>query len=235
MKSKSLGRILDSRFGGILLIYFVFIGISFLSRTVLCLMSFGELSFNPLDLIWSYGGGIFMDTVAYSYFMIPFVLFLMFVPDFIFNSLIYKFVSYIVYFIAFYILIFNGVSEYFFWEEFGVRYNFIAVDYLVYTTEVLGNIKESYPMPLLISGILIADAALIYYIVKKKYLEFSFRSKSTLKSRLRTGLALFVSGISGCFYSGMKTRDISSLRYNKSEQHQQLKFRKSVMAWDMIP
>lgn len=29
-----------------------------------------------------------------------------------------------------------AVGEFFFWQEFGVRYNFIAVDYLVYTSEV---------------------------------------------------------------------------------------------------
>ena len=40
----------------------------------------------------------------------------------------------------------NAVSEWFFWSEFGVRYNFIAVDYLVYTNEVVGNIMESYPV-----------------------------------------------------------------------------------------
>lgn len=44
------------------------------------------------------------------------------------------------------LILFNGLSEYFFWSEFGVRYNFIAVDYLVYTTEVVGNIMESYPV-----------------------------------------------------------------------------------------
>ena len=40
----------------------------------------------------------------------------------------------------------NSVGEYFFWNEFAVRYNFIAVDYLVYTSEVIGNILESYPI-----------------------------------------------------------------------------------------
>jgi phosphoglycerol transferase MdoB-like AlkP superfamily enzyme len=34
--------------------------------------------------------------------------------------------------------------EFFFWEEFHARYNFIAVDYLVYTHEVVRNIWESY-------------------------------------------------------------------------------------------
>ena len=52
-------------------------------------------------------------------------------------------------------ILFNGVSEYFFWNEFGVRYNFIAVDYLVYTNEVVGNIMESYPVVPLFAGVLL--------------------------------------------------------------------------------
>lgn len=51
------------------------------------------------------------------------------------------------------LIYFNAFSEYFFWAEFNVRYNFIAVDYLVYTNEVIGNIMESYsivPMALCI-------------------------------------------------------------------------------------
>ena len=43
------------------------------------------------------------------------------------------------------------ISEILFWEEFGVRFNFIAVDYLVYTTEVVKNIKESYNLPLIVA------------------------------------------------------------------------------------
>lgn len=49
------------------------------------------------------------------------------------------------------IFIFWKISEILFWEEFGVRFNFIAVDYLVYTTEVLKNIQESYNLPLIIA------------------------------------------------------------------------------------
>ncbi|WP_049623645.1 LTA synthase family protein [Frateuria defendens] len=43
-------------------------------------------------------------------------------------------------------LLFVAASELVFWNEFGVRFNFIAVDYLVYTNEVIGNIRESYPI-----------------------------------------------------------------------------------------
>lgn len=52
------------------------------------------------------------------------------------------------------------VSEILFWEEFGVRFNFIAVDYLVYTTEVVKNIRESYNLPLIIGSVLVVALGL---------------------------------------------------------------------------
>ncbi len=56
-------------------------------------------------------------------------------------------------------ILFNGVSEYLFWSEFGVRYNFIAVDYLVYTNEVVGNIIESYPVVPILAALLAVTLA----------------------------------------------------------------------------
>jgi hypothetical protein len=43
-------------------------------------------------------------------------------------------------------LLFSAAAEGFFWDEFNTRFNFIAVDYLVYTTEVIGNARQSYPV-----------------------------------------------------------------------------------------
>ena len=214
MKFKFFEKYLHSRFGGILVLYFIFVSISLLSRTVLLFTSFSEVSLNPLNLIWAFGAGLFMDTVAYSYFMIPFVLFLTFAPDWLFNSIIHKIIAYLTYFITFYILLFNGVSEYFFWEEFGVRFNFIAVDYLVYTTEVLGNIKESYPLPLLISGILAVDIVLTYFIIKKKYLEVSLASKSKFKTRLLTGFCLLLLPVISYLAVKNTTVEVTKNRYN---------------------
>jgi phosphoglycerol transferase MdoB-like AlkP superfamily enzyme len=51
------------------------------------------------------------------------------------------------------ILLFGAVSEYVFWDEFTTRFNFIAVDYLIYTGEVIGNIRESHPVPLILAAI----------------------------------------------------------------------------------
>ncbi|WP_157265024.1 LTA synthase family protein [Azohydromonas aeria] len=57
------------------------------------------------------------------------------------------------------VMVFVGASEFTFWNEFASRFNFIAVDYLVYTSEVLGNLRESYDMPLLLSGVGVAALA----------------------------------------------------------------------------
>lgn len=61
----------------------------------------------------------------------------------------------------------NGISEYFFWNEFGVKYNFIAVNYLIYTNEVIGNIMESYPVIPIFSALFIIAGSVTYFIVKK--------------------------------------------------------------------
>ena len=54
-----------------------------------------------------------------------------------------------------FLLLFVATSEVTFWDEFSTRFNFIAVDYLVYTNEVIGNIRESYPVGWMISGLLL--------------------------------------------------------------------------------
>lgn len=56
------------------------------------------------------------------------------------------------------VFIFTAFAEYFFWDEFGSRFNFIAVDYLIYTTEMLRNIVESYPLAPLLSAVAVLAA-----------------------------------------------------------------------------
>ena len=205
---------LKNRFGGIILLIIVFVIVSLFSRTVLLGMSFSEVNTGVFSLLRIYFLGLFFDTVAFSYFMIPFVIFLMFVPDRFFNSGFHKWFAYIAYFIAFAILLFNGASEYFFWEEFGVRYNFIAVDYLVYTTEVLGNIWESYPIPLLVGTILFVDLAILYLIVKKKLLVNSLASKSSFRSRMITGAILLTLPILSFLIVNFSWTEKTQNRYN---------------------
>lgn len=57
---------------------------------------------------------------------------------------------------------FIAFSEIIFWREFHSRFNFIAVDYLIYTNEVLTNLSESFPMGILITTVAAISLVLTY-------------------------------------------------------------------------
>ncbi|MCA9321932.1 MAG: LTA synthase family protein, partial [Planctomycetes bacterium] len=75
------------------------------------------------------------------------------VPHRIFKTRTFLALSLATVFVGVFVISFLGVAEYFFWDEFSVRFNFVAVDYLAYTHEVLGNIQESYPLGPLFAGL----------------------------------------------------------------------------------
>jgi phosphoglycerol transferase MdoB-like AlkP superfamily enzyme len=62
--------------------------------------------------------------------------------------------------LAIFALAFLAVAEGTFWLEFSTRFNFIAVDYLLYTHEVIGNIRESYPVGAIVSAIALLSLAI---------------------------------------------------------------------------
>ncbi len=88
----------------------------------------------------------------------------------------------------------NAISEFFFWNEFGVKYNFIAVNYLVYTNEVIGNIMQSYPVIPIFSALFLISGSITYFIIKrsKNYIEAipSFTEKIKISGLYLTMLAL---------------------------------------------
>lgn len=85
-------------------------------------------------------------------------------------------------------LLFVAVSEGVFWDEFSARFNFIAVDYLVYTTEVIGNIRESYPVGAIV-GALVAVAGLLLWALRHP-LRAAAESAQPRRSQLGWSLSL---------------------------------------------
>ena len=119
----------------------------------------------PNNIFKQYGGGVVKIVLAFLGLKILFFALMLFLPKQrlkIRNSLYF-----ITLFLYVLLIIFNAVSEYFFYNEFGVRYNFIAVDYLIYTTEVIGNIMESYPIVPLFTAIFVVTGLATWWIYKK--------------------------------------------------------------------
>ena len=96
-----------------------------------------------------------------------------------------------------FLMIFNVISECIFWNEFGVRYNFIAVDYLVYTNEVIGNIMESYPIIPLFLGVLLV-AVLVSWRLFRRH-DFSEAGNGGAVSFLAT-FVIYAVLFSGSFF-----------------------------------
>ena len=130
------------------------------------------IQFYPNNIFAQYGGVI--PEIALAFFGFKafcFALLLFFPKHRVKLRNILYFITLAIYVFA---IVMNAVSEYFFWNEFGIRYNFIAVDYLIYTNEVIGNIMESYPVVPLFSAVFVVVLALTAFLFVK--------TKSVLKT-----------------------------------------------------
>jgi hypothetical protein len=119
----------------------------------------------PNNIFKQYGGSVAEIALAFIGLKIICFALMLFLPK---QRLKIRNVLYfITLFLYVLLIVFNAVSEYFFYNEFGLRYNFIAVDYLIYTNEVIGNIMESYPVVPLFSAIFIVTLSITFFIFKK--------------------------------------------------------------------
>lgn len=126
---------------------------------LLLYVSFGNTILNE------YGGAL--PTIGIAFIAIKTILFglLLFLPKY--RSQIRFWLFSFVIFLYVVLILQNAISEYFFWNEFGVKYNFIAVNYLVYTNEVIGNIMQSYPVIPIFSALFIVAGLISYLIVRR--------------------------------------------------------------------
>lgn len=178
-----------SRFHYIEIVFLVFLVISALTRTVLLIKSIDVVEISAMELLKIYTIGAFYDFISAGYMVTPFVVYLLLIPQKFFNHKLHRYITYLFTYALLFGAVFLSFSEWFFWDEFSVRFNFIAVDYLIYTKEVIGNIKESYPMGTLFSVIAIISASLFYLLYKTKRVDTLLRDNSTIKQRIKPTLA----------------------------------------------
>jgi phosphoglycerol transferase MdoB-like AlkP superfamily enzyme len=127
---------------------FLFVTFSALTRIALIIYADynDQIDINYNFIIKLFAYGLVNDLATFTYFICPIAIITCLIPSKVKSTKTYKYIGYAFLYLWIYILCFNAVAEVIFWEEFGARYNFIAVDYLVYTQEVIGNIYQSYPL-----------------------------------------------------------------------------------------
>ncbi|MFO1482667.1 MAG: sulfatase-like hydrolase/transferase [Verrucomicrobiaceae bacterium] len=136
----------------------LFLALSLITRLALALQGRSDIAWD-FSLLGSLGFGLWYDLLAASYALVPWFLLTFLLPAMLWRSKAMHWVVAVITGLYAVVLIFIAVAEWFFWDEFQVRFNFIAVDYLVFTQEVVNNIKQSYPMPLIFTGLGLIGAA----------------------------------------------------------------------------
>src|SRR5678815_2036241 len=91
--------------------------------------------------------------------------------------------------------LFVAVAELVFFAEFDGRFNFVAVDYLIYPTEVVNNVWESYPTGWMLAGIALIAAAVVY--VSRRRIRMAIVAAEPLRARFGIALAYVVLLLAG--------------------------------------
>lgn len=133
----------------------VLLAYSTATRIGLTALSWAQLPGDPTLLGQIFAVGWLYDLAFYAYALIPVALYAALVPERWWCSIANRWWVRGCAFATLYGLGFVAVAEFLFWDEFQARFNFIAVDYLVYRREVTDNIQESYPLAILLTGILV--------------------------------------------------------------------------------
>jgi phosphoglycerol transferase MdoB-like AlkP superfamily enzyme len=140
----------------------LFLAGSFLIRATLAGRVFGDYADTFLGRFRPFLIGPWYDLTAFAGIAIAVILWWLFLPARLAGSRFDRSAALAGFTALAFTIAFTAVGEHLFWTEFGTRYNFIAVDYLVYTQEVIGNIWESYPIIPLVLAVAAAAAAVTY-------------------------------------------------------------------------
>ncbi|MBK3747049.1 LTA synthase family protein [Stutzerimonas balearica] len=124
----------------------LWLGTFVLTRSALLVAHWQEATAGSLDILRIYAEGAIYDLAYLAFAAVPLALYLALCPRKIWASRWHRFGLRLLLVLSLYAMLFTAVAEWLFWDEFGVRFNFIAVDYLVYSDEVIHNIMESYPL-----------------------------------------------------------------------------------------
>jgi phosphoglycerol transferase MdoB-like AlkP superfamily enzyme len=165
-------------------LFFIFFLVVALTTRITLLIKSAKFVNWDCSLLAAFGWGFLYDIGAACWFSLPLIIVLTVLPERFFEHRWSRYMTGITVYILVFLMLFGAVAECLFWDEFGARLNFIAVDYLIYTHEVFDNITESYPVTFLMSVIALLSFALQVIFWKTGLPRFWF-SRSSEKPEMR--------------------------------------------------
>lgn len=168
----------------------IFLAINVLVRAGLMVFDGASENFALRRAMQIFAIGTVYDLAAATYVVVPFALLALVWPNKPWGRTAHAALASGLIVAALAGILFTAVSEFVFWNEFSSRFNFIAVDYLIYTHEVVGNIRESYPVNAILAGIAAAAAALFFAIRRQFWLAASADGATFGRRVIATGIVL---------------------------------------------
>lgn len=138
--------------------------ISTVTRVVLTGLALRAGQASVSDLAALFGVGLVYDAATALYLFAPLALYLVFAPERMYGARWHRIVLAVTTALSVFGLIYLGAVEYFFFDEFNARFNFVAVQYLIYPHEVFVNIWDSYPVGRVLVATFLATAGVMWFL-----------------------------------------------------------------------
>ena len=191
-----------------------FLLVSFILRIVFFVWQKDEVSWHITDFLRTMLTGLFYDFGTVCFLLVPSSFYYLIVPQRYTGSWADKFFVWLFTSLGLFIVIFTFFAEITFWDEFKNRFNFIAVDYLIYTHEVVANIEQSYPLPILVGGILLIAVIVLIAFSSLHIFRRVFSEGAPLKERVAVFTGLVLTCLFFTAFISNVQAEWSSNRYN---------------------
>lgn len=185
------------RFRPALCFALVLLGLFSATRLALLARVAAEVGPSAASLARVFAAGLGFDLAVVLYASLPFAWAIALVPERAWCSRALRPLAHGLAIAGLFAFGFAAAAEWFFWGEFSARFNFIAVDYLVYTREVLANIHQSYPVLPISAAVLVAAVALWAALVRGP-LDRALGCAMRARTRLSVSVALSAAALA-CF------------------------------------
>jgi phosphoglycerol transferase MdoB-like AlkP superfamily enzyme len=146
----------------------------------------GQIEWGRLPAVIAAGAG--HDFLTALLICVPFSVYLLLLPTRIYRSAAHRGMVWTGLALTLFGLIFLATAEYYFFDEFNARFNFVAVQYLMHPHEVVVNIRESYPVPRVAGATALLAAAWLWLM--RAPVRAALSCESRFRGRLRPVLLL---------------------------------------------
>ena len=205
-----MSKHISNRFGVPLLFIAQGLILFFVLRVTLLVTYWAYLPHDLPNLLKSILIGFRMDLAVLFFLSLPFLIYCGLMPNRLFEKPWHNRILQVAYLFALYFFIFLNIADYYFFDEFNSRFNYIAIDYLsVSPREVLENIWESYPVP----AVLVIVALLIGLIMWPTHTTYEKWVRAPVSILQRMGSLVLAFTIS---FLALRSIDIKLLNENSN-------------------